>query len=179
MGRAGEIAAEIAAEMADPLCAHGSIIGAHKKGCSSRCVRSRLEHKRGAKEHMCECGYRWDTLESEPKVKGLPDDPPKFSAAALEQRDFGDSFVRFTKGMLTVVTSKAQKKGYAQSNNGRAQYDAICTLRQGRDDQSMTEIISKTVRWEALHNPEDLEKIAAWAFLAWDRHMRSVDKSEQ
>ena len=70
-----------------------------------------------------------------------------------------------------AVIQKAKEKGYftEEENSGRNLYDFIGKYASGH---SIGEIIYKAIRWTRKHDPEDLVKIAAWAFLTWDADRR-------
>lgn len=75
------------------------------------------------------------------------------------------------KQMQEIVLGKAQSKGYADNaqDDGR---DLLDFVNRHCPSHTEGEIIYKVIRWTKKRDPEDLLKIAAWAFLAWDQHRR-------
>jgi hypothetical protein len=71
-----------------------------------------------------------------------------------------------------AVIQKAKSKGYyvEGEDSGRNLFDFIGKYAEGH---SIGEIIYKAIRWTRKRDPEDLVKIAAWAFLTWDYNRRN------
>lgn len=78
---------------------------------------------------------------------------------------------RWFKQIKTLVFGKAKAKGYADNTegDGRELLDFVNKHCAGHTEG---EIIYKVIRWGKKRDPEDLLKVAAWAFLAWDQHRR-------
>lgn len=83
--------------------------------------------------------------------------------------NFEDSFKQFVSETAGLLNGKAEAKGYAAQGNGRPLLDFVAEVAPGH---AAGEMLYKVVRWQAKKNPEDLLKVAAWAFLEWDRHNR-------
>ena len=77
------------------------------------------------------------------------------------------TFNKFMGGVNEVLSGKAQDKGYAEGPDGPNPL-----FEMTGDMHATGEIIYKAVRYRAKKNPEELLKIAAWAFLIW-RHMEA------
>lgn len=79
-----------------------------------------------------------------------------------------DYFLEIKKAVL----QKAKEKGYYTQgeDSGRNLYDFIAKYATGH---GIGEIIYKAIRWTRKRDPEDLVKIAAWAFLEWDYNRRN------
>lgn len=79
-----------------------------------------------------------------------------------------DAFCRESHGLLN---GDAQGKGYAQEGrDGRPMLDFVANHCGG--GHALGEIVYKVVRWNQKRDPKDLLKVAAWAFLEWDRARR-------
>ncbi len=89
---------------------------------------------------------------------------------------FASAYTAFCARAGTLLNGRADEKGYAARGDGRDLMDFIA-------DRGLThaegEIIYKVLRWHSRRNPEDLQKIAAWAFLEYDRHQRKSKLSER
>jgi hypothetical protein len=89
--------------------------------------------------------------------------------------DFDESVDTFLKQVGDMLIEKAQSKGYAGNNGGRDLFDSVDSECPGH---AAGEIRYKIKRWQAKKNPEDLIKIAAWAFLIWDQDARLSPSDE-
>lgn len=78
-----------------------------------------------------------------------------------------DEFVGNVKGLLD---NSARQKAYnATGVDGPNQlFDFIYSVADM--GHALGEIIYKVIRYKAKGNPEDIEKVAAWAFLVWRKH---------
>lgn len=87
---------------------------------------------------------------------------------------FEESLKAFEAEMDSVLVGKAEAKGYSTggNNGGRDTLDAVAVI-IGGDGHPPGEIVYKVKRWLAKGNPEDLVKIASWAFLMWDKAQRA------
>lgn len=69
------------------------------------------------------------------------------------------------------ISQKAKEKGYSAPNSDTRR-ELIDFVGKYAPGHSIGEIIYKAIRWTRKHDPEDLIKIAAWAFLVWDNYRR-------
>lgn len=74
----------------------------------------------------------------------------------------GRKFRDFVEAVHEVLSGKAIDKGYADGPDGPNPLFEMTGA-----DHAMGEIVYKAVRYRAKQNPEELLKIAAWAFLVW------------
>jgi hypothetical protein len=75
---------------------------------------------------------------------------------------------RFAELVEGLVNGTAAGKGYNGTgpNGPNDLYEFVAKLNEG-PGHALGEMIYKIVRYKARRNPEDLLKVAAWAFLAW------------
>ena len=92
-----------------------------------------------------------------------------------QDSSFEGSFSQFVAGVGGLLNGKAEAKGYATNGSGRALLDFVAEHAPGH---AIGEIIYKVVRWQRKGNAEDLLKVAAWAFLEWDRAKRSATRGD-
>jgi hypothetical protein len=83
---------------------------------------------------------------------------------------FEQSLHEFLDGVAHLLNGKSEAKGYSHNGNGRPLFDAVFSVADY--GHAHGEILYKLTRFRALENEEDLRKVAAWAFLMWDRHRR-------
>jgi len=88
---------------------------------------------------------------------------------------FTGALNEFKAQVTTALNGKAEDKGYSAGGDsgGRPMLDAVALV-VGEGTHPAGEILYKLARYRAKRNPEDLVKVAAWAFLMWDQHMRKV-----
>jgi len=112
------------------------------------------------------------------------DDDKDFDAEVKEAVEAGEdifqhtSYHTFTKGsykdfselVRNLLEGAAAQKSYNRTGvDGRNDlYDFVSDI--AGDGHSLGEIVYKVKRFAAKKNPEDLLKIAAWAFLVWRKH---------
>ena len=80
----------------------------------------------------------------------------------MPKREELKQFPVFAESSLELLDGVAEKKGYD------GELFKFCQ-RMGLS-HAEGEIIYKVVRYNRKHNPEDLVKIASWAFLIWNDH---------
>jgi hypothetical protein len=95
----------------------------------------------------------------------------KARGSVSQDGSFQGSLTEFVAGVGGLLNGTAEAKGYAKNGSGRALLDFVAEHAPGH---AIGEIIYKVVRWQRKGNPEDLLKVAAWAFLEWDRARRSA-----
>jgi hypothetical protein len=84
---------------------------------------------------------------------------------------FVESLERFQIAMNDILINAAKAKGYHGSElDGRKLYDEILYL--AGEGHASGEIIYKLTRYRRVKDPKDIVKVAAWAFLIWDKHQR-------
>jgi hypothetical protein len=90
---------------------------------------------------------------------------------------FSESIQEFNAQVVSALNGKAESKGYSAGGDsgGRPMLDAVALI-AGEGTHPAGEIAYKLARYKAKRNPEDLVKVAAWAFLMWDQHNRSESK---
>ena len=78
------------------------------------------------------------------------------------------TLARFCADMRRLLEKDAQGKGYHSvgSDGPNPLYEFVAET-VGGPGHALGEIVFKTRRYAALRRPEDLAKIAAWAFLVW------------
>ena len=105
---------------------------------------------------------------------GRPGEVKEFPPAPrdLEMKDFADSIYQFAAQVAGMLSGEALGKGYSSDGSGRWLIDAVAKITGDSDAHPAGEIIYKVRRWESKRDPKDLVKIAAWAFLMWDRVQR-------
>ncbi len=117
---------------------------------------------------ICKAEHK-DTMEkmSQTANSGKGDIPANLVNIETALKDF---YLEIEK----VVSKKAKEKGYyvEGEDSGRNLYDFIGKYASGH---GIGEIIYKAIRWTRKRDPEDLIKIAAWAFLEWDHNRRQVN----
>jgi hypothetical protein len=101
---------------------------------------------------------------NEPYVPTFPNEPQTFTLALEE----------FQSEINKALNGKAEDKGYSAGGDsgGRPMLDAVALI-AGEGTHPIGEILYKVARWKAKRNPEDLVKVAAWAFLLWDQQKRN------
>ena len=78
-------------------------------------------------------------------------------------------FNRFMKEVKSLLGNKASPKGYSDS------LDSFVS--EFFPTHTLGEIVYKAVRYLRKRDPEDLAKIAAWAFLRWmDHYNNQINK---
>lgn len=77
----------------------------------------------------------------------------------------------FYEEVEKAISQKAKEKGYSTPNSDTRR-ELIDFVGKYAPGHSIGEIIYKAIRWTRKHDPEDLIKIAAWAFLVWDNYRR-------
>jgi hypothetical protein len=87
---------------------------------------------------------------------------------------FFDAFANFQTLVADLLLKKAVEKGYSGGGKagGRKLIDFVAEEIADGDGHALGEIVYKARRYKNKRNPEDLVKVAAWAFLAWDRNER-------
>lgn len=96
----------------------------------------------------------------------MPDIPGVVTTIPADRRDSGRSFSDFMSEVASQLGENAQSKGYSQGGpDGRNPLFEVTG-----SNHAMGEAIYKAVRYRRKGNPEDLIKLAAWAFLAWKFH---------
>lgn len=75
-------------------------------------------------------------------------------------------------GEIRQIFGKSVSKGYGpmQPDDPNPLYDFMLTFFS--NDHALGEIIYKAIRYRNKRNPEDLIKIAAWAWLVWMHHWK-------
>jgi hypothetical protein len=88
--------------------------------------------------------------------------------------NFEESMAAFKAEFDRILIGKAEAKGYSAGGDGggRDTLDAVATI--VGDGHPAGEILYKVKRYRAKGDPEDLVKIASWAFLIWDQHQRAA-----
>jgi hypothetical protein len=92
------------------------------------------------------------------------------------------TFQQFTAEVEKLLNGTAAGKGYNASgpDSQNALYEFVQHyISGGGQAHAMGEIIYKAVRYQGRGNPEDLLKIAAWAFLAWKHHDTRPERTRQ
>ena len=81
------------------------------------------------------------------------------------------TWASFEQKVRQLLEPTASSKGYSTTglDGKNALYEFVQNVAQG-PGHALGEIVYKATRYGAKRNPEDLEKIAAWAFLAWRHH---------
>ena len=79
----------------------------------------------------------------------------------------------YTAKVKTLLDNSARQKCYNDTGtDGPNQlFDFIYEITEM--GHALGEIIYKVIRYNAKKNPEDLEKISAWAYLVWRKHHES------
>jgi hypothetical protein len=85
-------------------------------------------------------------------------------------KHFG-TYAEFCKQVETLLAPTAAGKGYSTTglDGQNALYEFVADVAQG-PGHGLGEIVYKAVRYSRKKNPEDVLKIAAWAFLVWRHH---------
>ena len=87
------------------------------------------------------------------------------------------TFASFCSEMRRLLDHDAAGKGYHSAGpDGPNRLYAFVAETVGGPGHALGEIVFKTRRYAALRRPEDLAKLAAWAFLVWRHDTRSVDR---
>jgi hypothetical protein len=85
--------------------------------------------------------------------------------------DTDRNFATFHRRVLALLEPTAAGKGYnATGVDGANQLYEFVEATVGGPGHAIGEAIYKIKRYAAKRNPEDLEKLAAWAFLIWRHH---------
>lgn len=91
----------------------------------------------------------------------------------LSGQDREDRIRLFFAAIREKLAGKAESKGYARDGDGSPLYDFVSShIARGGDAHGLGEVVYKIVRYQAKGDLEDLEKAAAWIFLAWDAEQR-------
>ena len=86
-----------------------------------------------------------------------------------------DSFDAFARAVRHKVDGAAAEKGYNPSGpDGENLLYKLVLSAVPYSGHAIGEIIYKAVRYSAKKNPDELLKIAAWAFLAWKYHKQAA-----
>lgn len=81
------------------------------------------------------------------------------------------TFDAFANRMRRLLEPTAQGKGYNTTGvDGQNMLYEFVAETVGGPGHAVGEAIYKVKRYAARRNPEDLEKLAAWAFLMWKHH---------
>ncbi len=88
----------------------------------------------------------------------------------------GEKFSAFVKAVEALLNSKATQKGYAEHGDCQNPLDEF--MRHLFPHHALGEIVYKVVRYKAQQQPEDLLKVAAWAFLLYARHEQTVPRHQ-
>lgn len=93
----------------------------------------------------------------------------------IEAEKFSRCLEEFQAEINKALNGKAEDKGYSAGGDsgGRPMLDAVALI-AGEGTHPIGEILYKVARWKAKRNPEDLVKVAAWAFLLWDQQKREA-----
>lgn len=80
------------------------------------------------------------------------------------------TFEVFNHRVKTLLDNSARQKCYNDTGtDGPNQlFDFIYSI--AGMGHALGEIIYKVIRYQAKSNPEDIEKVAAWAYLIWRKH---------
>ncbi len=91
------------------------------------------------------------------------------AAQHYEQKTF-DEFVQAVRDLLEGAASRKSynKTGVDGPND---LYDFVHSI--AGDGHALGEIIYKVKRFDAKHDPVDIIKVAAWAFLIWRKAMKN------
>ena len=87
------------------------------------------------------------------------------------------TYKRFCASVESLLGATAKDKNYNTTGlDGQNHLYTFVQQITGDDAHGIGEIIYKAVRYMAKRNPEDLLKIAAWAFLVWKHHDSSTSR---
>lgn len=90
----------------------------------------------------------------------------------VKEGSFEENLEYFQNEVSKILLKTAQEKGYGtEEEGGRELYDFIHD-NFNRDGHALGEIVYKAIRYRKKGEMEDLIKIAAWAFLIYDRRLR-------
>ena len=93
------------------------------------------------------------------------------------RRQRARTFARFCAETRRLLDQDAAGKGYhAAGPDSENSLYAFVAETVGGPGHALGEIVFKTRRYAALRRPEDLAKIAAWAFLVWRHDRQSADR---
>jgi hypothetical protein len=82
------------------------------------------------------------------------------------------TYAEFSARVKELLEPTAQSKGYNTTGvDGQNQLYEFVQDTVGGPGHAIGEAIYKVKRYAAKRNPEDLEKLAAWAFLIWKHHV--------
>jgi hypothetical protein len=82
----------------------------------------------------------------------------------------GPNFDDFAKAIRALLDGAAAQKSYNKTgvDGPNDLFDFVEQI--AGDGHALGEIVYKVKRYHARKNPEDILKIAAWAFLIWRKH---------
>ena len=82
------------------------------------------------------------------------------------------TYEAFMAEVRTLLDGAAKGKGYNASDldGHNALYEFVEAMNDGAAGHALGEIVYKARRYAAKRNPEDVLKIAAWAFLIYKHH---------
>ncbi len=82
-----------------------------------------------------------------------------------------NTYEQFTKQVADLLEPTAQGKGYNTTGiDGKNDlYDFVSSF--AGDHHALGEIVYKVKRYAAKGNPDDILKVAAWAFLVWKHRL--------
>lgn len=83
--------------------------------------------------------------------------------------DLREPMSQFLQELRPVLHGKAESKGYREGHDPRPGGELHTFVERHFEGHALGEVVYKAVRAQARHDPEDLLKIAAWAFLVWSR----------
>jgi hypothetical protein len=103
--------------------------------------------------------------------KGIEDDPDFTQVYVDPASNEGPSFESFV-GEIRELFGKSVNKGYGpmQPDSPNQLYEFMQQFFS--DDHALGEIVYKAIRYKNKRNPEDLVKIAGWAWLVFMHHWR-------
>ena len=83
------------------------------------------------------------------------------------------TFDEFMGQVRALLEPRAGEKGYSAAgpDGPNPLYELVAEMNTG-DGHALGEIVYKAKRFAAKGNPEDILKIAAWAFLVWRHRAR-------
>jgi hypothetical protein len=81
------------------------------------------------------------------------------------------TYAEFQRNVMALLEPTAKGKGYNTTGvDGQNLLYEFVQEAVGGPGHAIGEAIYKVRRYAAKRNPEDLEKLAAWAFLMWKHH---------
>ena len=86
------------------------------------------------------------------------------------------TFDQFVTEVRNLLDGKASDKSYNTTgvDGPNELFDFVEEIAKG-PGHALGEIIYKVKRYAAKGNPEDIVKVAAWAFLVWRSHKDGID----